>query len=199
MPPQIAIITANALTGLGLQTILQSIMPSALVSLFASFEELESSEPEVFVHLFVSSDIYISHPQFFKSFKSKTFVLTCNTHDNRVWQGVRTLDVNKPHKELIDTFSRMFSHAHGNREHFSQFPEVEVPETNDLLSPRECEVLREAVRGLTNKEIGDKLCISLPTVISHRKNLCDKLGIRTLSGLTIYAIANNIIETSEIK
>lgn len=62
-----------------------------------------------------------------------------------------------------------------------------------LLTNREMEVLRLVTQGLMNKEIADKLNISLHTVISHRKNLTEKLGIKTVSGLTVYAMMHNII------
>ncbi|HPE75158.1 MAG TPA: LuxR C-terminal-related transcriptional regulator [Draconibacterium sp.] len=61
------------------------------------------------------------------------------------------------------------------------------------LSEREIEVLVQMVKGLANKEIADKLNISIHTVISHRKNITDKTGIKSLSGLTIYAITKKII------
>ena len=61
------------------------------------------------------------------------------------------------------------------------------------LSDREIEVLMQMVKGLSNKEIADKLNISIHTVISHRKNITDKTGIKSLSGLTIYAITKKII------
>ena len=52
--------------------------------------------------------------------------------------------------------------------------------------------------GHTNKTIADKLFISAHTVISHRKNITDKLGIKSIPGLTVYAIIQNIVSTSEI-
>jgi DNA-binding CsgD family transcriptional regulator len=61
------------------------------------------------------------------------------------------------------------------------------------LSDREEEVLAELVKGYSNKEIADKLNISIHTVISHRKNIVEKTGIRSLPGLTIYAISRKII------
>ena len=67
-----------------------------------------------------------------------------------------------------------------------------------MLSPREAEVLTHMAYGLTNKEIADKLCISITTVISHRKNIMDKLGIRTLSALTIYAVMNGYVDVNKI-
>ena len=71
------------------------------------------------------------------------------------------------------------------------------PENSSLiirqpLTKRETEVLRLLTQGLLNKEIADKLGISLHTVISHRKNIISKLGIKTVSGLTIYAMMHGI-------
>ena len=59
-------------------------------------------------------------------------------------------------------------------------------------------VLTFIVRGYINKEIADKLNISLTTVISHRKNIMEKLNIRSISGLTIYAVMNGFIEAESI-
>lgn len=66
------------------------------------------------------------------------------------------------------------------------------------LSSREKDVLTLVALGHTNKEIADALFISIHTVISHRKNITEKLGIKSISGLTVYAILNNIIDTSTI-
>ncbi|MBR3565458.1 MAG: helix-turn-helix transcriptional regulator [Paludibacteraceae bacterium] len=70
-------------------------------------------------------------------------------------------------------------------------------DTIEALSDREIDVLREVVQGLSNKEIADKLFISIHTVISHRKNITRKLNIHTTAGLTIYAIVNNLIDINE--
>ena len=60
------------------------------------------------------------------------------------------------------------------------------------------EVLVLLVKGLINKQIADKLNISLTTVISHRKNIVEKLGIRSLSGLTIYAVMHGYVEADSV-
>ena len=54
-------------------------------------------------------------------------------------------------------------------------------------------------KGLQNKEIADKHNISINTVITHRKNITRKTGIKTVPGLTVYAILNNLIDISEIE
>lgn len=68
----------------------------------------------------------------------------------------------------------------------------------EFLSGREKEVLVQLVKGLQNKEIADKLNISVHTVITHRKNISKKLGIHSPAGLTVYAIANHLVELSEL-
>ena len=66
------------------------------------------------------------------------------------------------------------------------------------LSNRETDVLVALVKGLTNKEISDKLFISVHTVITHRKNIVRKTGIKSVSGLTVYALLNNLVDEAEI-
>jgi DNA-binding NarL/FixJ family response regulator len=70
--------------------------------------------------------------------------------------------------------------------------------TGEKLTDRERAVLKLLVKGMANKEVADKLDISPHTVITHRKNIVEKTGIRSLSGLAIYAILNNITNMEEI-
>ncbi|OFX74693.1 MAG: hypothetical protein A2X12_03545 [Bacteroidetes bacterium GWE2_29_8] len=63
----------------------------------------------------------------------------------------------------------------------------------EILSDRETDVLKLLAMGMANKEIADKLSISINTVITHRKNISQKTGIKSLSGLTIYAVIQKII------
>jgi DNA-binding NarL/FixJ family response regulator len=66
------------------------------------------------------------------------------------------------------------------------------------LSEREQEVLTLIAKGEMNKTIADKLNISLNTVLTHRKNITAKLSIKTVSGLTVYAILNGLISADEV-
>ena len=67
------------------------------------------------------------------------------------------------------------------------------------LSTREVDILRLIAKGYKNKEISEYLSISINTVLTHRKNIISKLGIKSISGLSIYAIMNEYISQSEIK
>ena len=74
----------------------------------------------------------------------------------------------------------------------------QMPKTEEL-SERERDVLIQVVRGLSNKEIADVLCISTHTVISHRKNIARKLNIHSTAGLTIYAIVNKLVDLNSLE
>lgn len=80
----------------------------------------------------------------------------------------------------------------------TETPGTKIEENDSELTQREKEVLQLVALGKTNKEIAESLFISFHTVISHRKNITEKLGIKTISGLTVYAIMNNLIDTSSI-
>lgn len=80
----------------------------------------------------------------------------------------------------------------GNRE--SNKVSSELPEE---ISKREADILKNIALGYSNKEIADKLFISTHTVVTHRKNITRKLGIKTVPGLTIYAILNKIIDIND--
>ena len=81
---------------------------------------------------------------------------------------------------------------------FEKLSGHDYEEEADVLSQREREIVVCVVRGLTNKEIADELCISVHTVITHRKNISRKLQIHSVAGLTIYAIANKLIELKDL-
>ena len=80
----------------------------------------------------------------------------------------------------------------GNRE--TSNPKSEATEE---ISKREVDILKNIALGLSNREIADKLFLSTHTVVTHRKNITRKLGIKTVPGLTIYAILNKIININD--
>jgi DNA-binding CsgD family transcriptional regulator len=81
---------------------------------------------------------------------------------------------------------------------FEAFENNGKTDSSETLSEREKEIVQLVALGKTNKEISEALFISPHTVITHRKNITSKLGIKTIAGLTVYAILNGIIDTEEL-
>ena len=95
--------------------------------------------------------------------------------------------------EINDTRAKIISKM-------NEFTQSETnKKTDDVeLSKRETDVLVAVAKGMMNKEIADLMNISIHTVISHRKNITRKTGIKSVSGLTVYALLNNLIDESEL-
>lgn len=99
------------------------------------------------------------------------------------------LNVNCNKKEAFETMLDF---------HRKLLPKNESEDSNGL-SVREKDVVRCIALGKTNKEMAVELFISLHTVITHRKNITGKLGIKTVAGLTVYALLNGLVKMEEIK
>lgn len=95
--------------------------------------------------------------------------------------------------EINDTRAKIISKM-------NEFTKSDAPKKADdvELSKREIDVLVAVAKGMMNKEIADQMNISIHTVISHRKNITRKTGIKSVSGLTVYALLNNLIDENEL-
>lgn len=204
MTPEIAVIDANTLSCMGLEQLLEEIIPTAIIRVFRSFADLTDDTPDMYAHYFVSAQIYFEHTAFFLERRRKTIVLAGGDNQPQL-SGVSTLNIYQDEKNLIRHILQLHRHGHGQeqRPHNNTAPATtpampHAPANFHELSAREIEVLTLIVRGLINKEIADRLNISLTTVISHRKNITEKLGIKSVSGLTIYAVMHGYIEADSI-
>lgn len=194
MIPEIAIVEQNTLTALGLQTIIEELLPKAIIRVFPSFERLVDDTPDMYAHYFVSAQIYFAHTAFFLERKTKTIVLSGG--EQPTLDGIHTLNIHLPQDKLVKDIMALRSSGHdGAQRPASSYPQHD---TEHDLSPREIEVLILITKGFINKEIADKLSISLTTVISHRKNITEKLGIKSASGLAVYAVMHGYIEADSI-
>lgn len=191
-PSEIAILEKNTLTALGLQTILEELLPNAIIRVFPTFEELIDDTPDMYAHYFVSAQIYFEHTAFFLERRPKCIVLSAG--EQPLLNGVPTLNLWQPRDVLVKSIMQLRKHGHEMTHH----PVTVQQGAERDLSPREIEVLVLLTKGLINKEIADKLNISLTTVISHRKNITEKLGIKSVSGLAIYAVMHGYIEADRI-
>ena len=194
--PEIAIVEANTLTSLGLKTILERMIPMAVIRTFHSFGELTDDTPDMYAHYFISAQIYVEHNAFFLPRKRKTIVLAGDSHQFQL-SGVPILNIYQAEEQLVKDILKLHQHAHHDGYPVKDMPPT-PPTTGHELSAREIDELLLDNKGLINKEIADKLNIGLTTVITHRKNITEKLGIKSVSGLTIYAVMNGYVEADRI-
>ena len=190
-----AIIDPNTLSVLGLKAILQTVMPIMTVDTFGSFAELEANHPEQYFHYFVAMNVVLEHKAFFLDQRKRTIVLTLSRETTSQLSEFHSLCINVPEEELVRSLLMLEQHAHGHGQNLPQMPKALQ---RKILSDREIEVMSLIVQGYINKEIADKLNISLSTVITHRKNIMDKLGLRSVSALTIYAVTHNYVDINTL-
>ena len=188
--PKIAIIDPNTLAVLGLKQLLQNVLPIMTVDTFGSFAELEASHPDSYFHYFAAMN-----KAFFIERKRKTIVLTLSLDSTSTLSDFHSLCINVPEQELVRSLLSLQQSAHGHGKNMPPMPEVL---NRKILSDREIEVMSLIVQGYINKEIAEKLNIGLATVITHRKNIMDKLGMKSISALTIYAVMHGYVDINKI-
>ena len=206
----IAVITPNVLMNLGLKSILERIVPVADVYTFTSVDEMQGSG-ERFYHYFVSAQILLENNAVLLGQGCRPIVLTDSEAPIANLAGVPHLNINQSEEALVRNILRLHQGAHpdGRHPHDSDHIEAQAhgeesaPNSHstrgeELLSAREIDVLRLIVRGKLNKEIADTLNIGVTTVISHRRNIVEKLGMRSVSALTIYAVMRGYISINDI-
>lgn len=193
---RIAIIESNSLARFGLESILEQIVPQEMICCFAEFSQFQKAGVDNFAHYFVSSQIYFEHSAFFISYSSRTIVLAGGVQSSQL-TGVRTLDVSLSEKELMLAIRQLHNRGHHSPSGDDSRPKHPTPQ-HQSLSGREIEVLVLITRGFINKEIADRLNISITTVITHRKNIMEKLGVRSVSALTVYAVMRGYVDPDMI-
>ena len=127
--------------------------------------------------------------QLTKEYPQLLVVALVSTHIDpsllKPYNGV--IEISDTKLKVINTLNQIVQ----NSEHGDKNDDVE-------LSKREIDVLIAVAKGMMNKEIADQMNISIHTVISHRKNITRKTGIKSVSGLTVYALLNNLIDENEV-
>ena len=194
---RIAIIDTNSLSSIALQSILIDIIPQVEVQIYSSIQQLQDNQSDEIVHYFASSGIVFNNMEFFVPLKRKTIVLCEGDGKLMKENGFRTLNISQPEnsllKELLSLHQMGHPHGHANIEQKHGAGAVSTE-----LSSREQEVLKYVVLGYFNKEIAEKLHITMATVAFHRNNISEKLGSRSLGHLTIYAVMHGIVKIDEL-
>ncbi len=204
---ELAILEPNTLAAMGLKSILQDLLPHASVCCFSTFQDFVNDTPYVFVHYFVSSTEYFSHVPFFHELGHRVILLVQGAEQEQRMH-LPCIDVTQSEHAILHQLMllRQVGGIRGEKRSFEAFhgPDFgtrrlpQNPQSQPDLSPREVDVLRLMVRGLINKEIARILSISMTTVITHRQRIQEKTGIRSLSGLTVYAILCGYVRVEEV-
>ncbi len=193
--PKIAIIDPNTLAVVGLRQILQNVLPIMTIDTFGSMAEFMANSPEHYAHYFVAMNIVLEHRPFFTSHRRQTIVLTLSLDGGSQLSEFHSVCINVPEQQLIRSLLMLQQHAHPNGKNLPPMPQILQQK---ILSDREIEVMSLIVQGFINKEIADRLHISLSTVVTHRKNIMYKLGMKSVSALTIYAVMHGYVDINKI-
>lgn len=189
-PPSILIVEHAPIIAAGLSSLLRQSGYSANIRIATTFTDA--------VRLLLGSDLRIIflNPALVAPHTKDFSALRCENPEIR-WIAVQNHLPDSRLTALFDASIGIFDSREEIRKTVEQCLKREpegIPETTqELLSSRETEVLKLVVGGLTNKEIGERLHISIHTVITHRKHISEKTGIRSVSGLTLFAVVRRII------
>ena len=161
---------------------LRAIGLRAMLERFGGLEPIITTDPTTLcplddsTHFFVTPEAFASMPMFYVP-RRQQVVLIMDSTDS-------PLPVLPPHiseNELEERLENILG-------------TLKVPGRTVALTDRERQVLALAARGLINKEIADRLEISLNTVLTHRKNISAKLGIKSVAALSVYAMMNGLVD-----
>ena len=177
----------------------------------------QPTAPDRFFHYFVASQTFVEHNAFFLERRHKSILLTDGALQSTL-RELHCLDIAQSEEGLVRDILRLHQHAH--REGYPDGTAAAYPATHPThpsarpacdphgrttdetvqpsLTQREIDVLRLVVAGLLNKQIAQRLDVALTTVISHRRNLVRKLGIRSVAGLTIYAVTKGYVDAEQL-
>lgn len=187
--PRVAVILPDLLQGIGMAAILERYFAPAEVETFTGVGGILCEGGSYFDCYFTDSATFAGNVDFFLPRRNQCVILVPGD-GGLVSTGSdtpRIVGTGDTLENLLEKIGRVLA-ADRSAE--------ETP--SDELSAREVQVLQLVVSGAINKEIAERLNISLNTVLTHRKNITAKLGIKTVSGLTLYALMHGYISTEDI-
>ncbi len=182
---EIKIIDHDNIRAFGLKNLIEKYfnLPATLLCDISPDSDDTSDTPNTIYLL--TPDKLLSHLDFFITKRQRTIIISAQNLSD----SPNRIDPTDELSQSIETLNKLISSI--------QQPIANKSSQN--LSSREIEVLKLVAMGYINKEIADKLSISINTVLTHRKNITSKLGIRSVSGLSVYAIMNGLISDKNVK
>ncbi len=188
----------------GLKSMLESIIPFADITIYPTTADLQADNAaDKYYHYFIAPPAFQEKPEFFAARKSQTILLCDGQSEQGIPPAVHRINMLTTADELLKQLLVIQQHAHSS---YSRYPHTIAGQLKQRdqqhmpqLSNREIDVLRLLACGHINKEIADQLHISINTVITHRKNIMQKLDSQSLSKLVIYAVQHGYISADDIK
>jgi DNA-binding NarL/FixJ family response regulator len=193
---KIIIVEPSPMLSAGLAQYFDDIKQVAIVSQLNSLDRLEeklaSYNPEILIinPLLIAFDADEAFQKLLRDFPNVTPVALVSSFVDKaiIKQFNEVIEMTDSKQKVVTKIFNLLSDSKSS---------LDKPESVEL-SNREIDVLVALAKGLTNKEISDQLFISVHTVITHRKNIIRKTGIKSVSGLTVYALLNNLVDETEI-
>ncbi len=191
---KIVIVDPSVVFGEGLSKILNADSECKVIGCYTDYEAFigkawkQKADVVLFNPMMISS-----HKKFFirnmlKDYKEAAIIA--------ILYGYTAPDIISGFDEYIDIFEKSEKIIHKIKSTIETGSRSQTNSNNSdgvELSDREKDILISVAQGLTNKEIAEKHTISIHTVMSHRKNISRKTGIKTASGFTVYAMLNNLL------
>ncbi len=180
MPKRALIVDTDTLRAIGLRSILTEYFG---VECAIALPGSELTEAHLYI---VTPDVIVAAPEFFMPRGRRTIVLSTAPAAER--HTFPTINPTDDENRIAETIGRILT----------AMPDAPASPADRLalLTAREVEVLRLVAAGHINKEIASALNISFNTVLSHRKNITAKLGIRSSQGLAVFAMMNGLLPPS---
>lgn len=195
MRATIGIIEPRYVVAVGLREVLSNLFTSTDIAVYTSFESCEADivsrlpNRPYFVHFFVADSILIDKMAFFKQLPQMCFAIVDS--GNRVLPDFPVINIRCSEEQMYEQLFSLHRQGQGSMQ-------KKEKTSSEVLSAREIEVLQGVAKGKLNKEIADELCLALPTVITHRRHIVNKLGIRSVAALTVYAVMHGYVNYEDI-
>lgn len=189
MTRRVAIIHPNVLVREGLSALLERYFSPVEVEKYQHVKQCAEHSEGLFDLYFTDGEEYALGSDFLAPRRAQCVLLT----DRKALPScpIQSLHITADTEQMIESLSDIMTRS-------GEASAVAPAAMSTEISAREAEVLTLVVSGAINKEIAARLHISLNTVLTHRKNITSKLGIKSISGLTLYALMNGYISTDKI-
>lgn len=173
----------DSITTIGLKYLLREYFEIDAITINQPLDNDSFCDSSQMYLIITTSQLFASNLDFFIPRRSRTIILSEEDSDDTF-----IINIHCDESTIINKIEQIIASINIPSESMRQ----------SSLTQREIDVLRLIAKGYINKEIAEKLNISFNTVLSHRKNITTKLGIKSASGLGFYAIMNGYISESDL-